>query len=61
MTSEITTCFRGHQRSSVSGTLKGSADQKRAVFQDLTAGLNRIKSSDSDIEVLPISPRSKVK
>jgi hypothetical protein len=37
------------------------ADQKGAVFQGLTAGLNRINSSDSDIEVLPISPRSKVK
>jgi hypothetical protein len=41
--------------------MKGIADQKRAVFQGLTAGLNRINASDSDIEVLLISPRSKVK
>ncbi len=37
------------------------ADQKLAVFQDLPAGLNGINSSDSDIEVLLIRPRSKVK
>lgn len=36
------------------------ADQKLAVFQDLPAGLNRVNSSDSDIEVLLIGPRSKV-
>jgi len=35
------------------------ADQELAVFQDLRAGLNRIHSSDSDIEVLLLSPRSK--